>query len=1057
MTLMLSDPVVVDDVEVTSRDINQWFSRHPDLKPFRSDAAVINRAFSEIRRAKKLKKAPKGKEITAASADAPWRVIYGYARVPGVISFLHASSPSGESGNDKTWFHIVCTLAGHEIQGVDGIYLDGNLITFGADGWSTGPTVDEKVYAGRVYREVKTGAAGESNFSYLSSLQPTYWTANHRQSGRAKVHLIIVWDPVTFPGSLPQIEFLVSGKKVYDPLVGYSYFSNLAPLVIADFLTDSTIGLGYSWDEINTSSLQTATVRCGEDVPTRSGATEKRYTIDGSFQLSEQPRSILEEFEQAMAGKIRWFNGQWHFLPGVWTDPISVSLTEEDLRSEVEIETTIPIDDSFNSFRGQYIEPNKKHEVSDFPALSVSAYVSADNNNVKWQDFTFNFTQSPSRAQRIARIELERVRRPILLRADWSLKAFPLELGDIVYVTLSRYGFSAKTFEVIDYALSDPSNLDVIVSLELKESDGYIYSWNPALNEQEVHTALVTTLPSPSQVGIVSGITLASGNEWLDIRSDGTVFSRLHISWTAPTDAFVRSGGNIRIQYKKTSSSTWQDAVTVPGDVTAANILDVEDLVSYDVRLQCVNILGIAGAWLQGPSHVVLGKSALPSNVLDLTGTISFDGIVLTWPAIEDKDLAFYEIRQGSTWSTATLIAQYNGTRYNVPQVTAGTYKYLVSARDTSGNYSATPATLDVTLNGPSIDNGAVTFEGSAIRLSWRQYAGHFGINNYSIYYGDTWATATLFTTTKSTSLVIPVTWTGNRKFWIQAGDVSGNLSTELSIDAVIVPPGAVQNLRAEVVDNNIKLKWGAPSAGSLYVDGYEIREGDAWSTAELIGVVKGTFAIVFEVSADTYTYLIAAKDSAGNYGAASQISAAMLEPPGFEVLLDMALTEGTCINCVVDNGYIIGPVNTYETYDQHFTNNSWATIQDQIDDGYELYCQPGPDYCRWEQVVDYGVLLENTVIRSAYSLESLAGSVTLSPLLAFSEDLDTWTEEEADIVFATSFRYVRQRFDVGTIPTIDKTTRRGIPGPIVVTHPEPDSTIDAEDRRQVTNTYRGP
>jgi sulfur carrier protein ThiS len=54
-----------------------------------------------------------------------------------------------------------------------------------------------------------------------------------------------------------------------------------------------------------------------------------------------------------------------------------------------------------------------------------------------------------------------------------------------------------------------------------------------------------------------------------------------------------------------------------------------------------------------------------------------------------------------------------------------------------------------------------------------------------------------------------------------------------------------------------------------------------------------------------------------------------------------LSLSAGSKGNAVVDGGILHTPVDTEETYQEHFDSRGWATPQDQIDAGYPRYIQP--------------------------------------------------------------------------------------------------------------------
>lgn len=1048
MALNLSDPVKDDGIRVRSREVKKWLKKHH----MKSNAANIAYAASVIRADKKRKRAPRGRESSYVAQETPWPIVYGTTRIPGIITFVHTSA-------DKQYLHLVCTVAAHKINAITGVYMDDHLLTFNGAGLSTGPIVDDINYNGLVlYKADKLGDPDQTVQSDLAAALPTFWTANHRQRNRALVYVKLKFDGVAFANGFPRIEFLVQGKPVYDPRSTLTTFSANAALVIADYLTDSVYGLGYAWADLDSTSLIAAANICDESVPIRAGGTEARYQINGWFSASDSAKSTLEEMADAMAGAVVQTNGGWKFIPGSYTTPVSLTLTDDDLRSDVKLDTLISRSDNANSIKGQFIDPTNKYEPRDFPAVSVAAYVTEDAGEVVWEERTYNFTTSAPAAQRIARIDLERTRRPITLSASFSLKAYALEVGDNVYVTIDRYGFSSKVFEVLDYQLSLDTDQEITVDLTLRENDSGAYSWNETIDEQSVNQAPATTLPSPSVITAPTNLALASGTTWLDIRLDGTIFSRIHLTWTAPNDYFVLSGGRIEIGYKKSVDASWISAAPVPGDATMANILDVEDSAAYDVRIRSVNNMGAMSSWVTVSAYQVIGKTELPSDVNGLTGAVTNYGIDLSWNKISDLDVGFYEIRVGSSWAAGTLVAQVKGTHYTREALAAGTYTYRIKAVDTTGNYSTNDATTIISIAAPSAPSGTLSFSGENVVLDWTESSGDFAIADYTVSYGATYAGSTEIVRTKATAYTVKGDWSGSRNFWVVAYDIVGNASDPLQLIATIVVPPAVSSLIADVIDNNVLLKWTASAGGSLAVDYYKVMRGATYGGATYIGAVKGTFAPIFETSGGDFVYWIVPVDSAGNLGTEKAVAAAVLSPPDFDILLSQSLTGGTATNFYKDaDGTLYGAVDILETWETHFTSRGYTCPQDQIDAGFPYYLEPSLSYGEWYKDVDLGTTLDGCVVRLNAAPINIVGAPDLVPYIWTSADGVNWLKND-DVwsAYATSFRYVRAGYRIGTGATGSATRRRSTIGILGLVLPDPDNDISAEDRRALSGVYSG-
>jgi hypothetical protein len=97
------------------------------------------------------------------------------------------------------------------------------------------------------------------------------------------------------------------------------------------------------------------------------------------------------------------------------------------------------------------------------------------------------------------------------------------------------------------------------------------------------------------------------------------------------------------------------------------------------------------------------------------------------------------------------------------------------------------------------------------------------------------------------------------------------------------------------------------------------------------------------------------------------------------------------------------------------FSSRSWNTIQDQVGSGYPIYTQPTILSGKYQEIVDYGVVVNNTLFNMNYTIDQLAsqGTVTDIPGVEASVDRITWRPiVHNKSVFLTAFRYVRATVD---------------------------------------------
>jgi hypothetical protein len=171
----IAKPNRVKETVIADGDINRFLKRHH----LRRTRATVIRARAAIRKRREKSAAKIGKEISGSESAGEWQIIYGKQRVGGVYTFIHTI-------NNNQNLLLVLTIAGHEIEAIDKIFLDNEELTFGSGipGNATAPAK----YVNKVYAQINFGSDAQTALSQLVADAPTKWTSDHKQSGK---HLLV--------------------------------------------------------------------------------------------------------------------------------------------------------------------------------------------------------------------------------------------------------------------------------------------------------------------------------------------------------------------------------------------------------------------------------------------------------------------------------------------------------------------------------------------------------------------------------------------------------------------------------------------------------------------------------------------------------------------------------------------------------------------------------------------------------------------------------------------------------------------------------------------------
>lgn len=417
------------------------------------------------------------------------------------------------------------------------------------------------------------------------------------------------------------------------------------------------------------------------------------------------------------------------------------------------------------------------------------------------------------------------------------------------------------------------------------------------------------------------------------------------------------------------------------------------------------------GKFTDPPASTVatISQAAAPT----VSGSASGSTAVLSWNAVAGTlPTDSYEIRQGVTFGTATVIANVTALTYTLKATWSGSQTFWVVAKDSNGNYGSGGSVV-ITINTAAAPTLSSTFSGQNVVFSWSAIKGTLDTDFYRLKRGASWAGGIDIATIYSTAYTLKADWGGIATFWLAAVDVNGNEGTPVSFNVTVTVPSA-PTITQQVIDNNVLLRWNDVTQ-TLPILNYELRKGASWAAGTVIGTKQGGFTTVFETSAGTYTYWLAGIDSAGNYGTPGSVTALVNQPPDYVLKLNQnSAWTGTKTNMITaENGQLVS-INTTETWTTHFTSRSWTSPQDQINAGFSYFMMPSTTTAAYEEIFDYGTVLAGTKITSTLASTVIAGSTSVTPTLSVRQlATDPWTNYAGlSEVYATSFRYFKVRYD---------------------------------------------
>lgn len=637
-----------------------WLAPKPDIPDFQQEdeaqGALVNKQSN--------------------NADIP--VVYGKRRVGGTRVFLETS------GTDNQYLYGALVLCEGEINDITKVIVNDSEITFnGSFAHATAITSNDSRYDDTIRIQPFYGKDNQVASSLLTTLSS--WTSNHKLSGLAYIAFRFKWDRDKYSG-IPTILVELEGKKV--PVINSNLtitentYSDNPAFCLLDYLTNDRYGKGISFGDLDKQSFYDASLVADTEVTPYSGASniplfQCNAVIDTSKKIIENTRILLK----GMRGFLPYSKGVYKLIIETAGDT-TFDLTEDNIVGGLKVNSEKK-NQKYNRVVANFINPDRNYQSDTIVYDDDHATLKADDGGFLQEGvIDLPTITNPYQAQEFAEIVLSRSRNSLSVELTANYEALDLSIGDLVSVTSSITGFSQKPFRVVAMGI----NPDFSVALSLMEHQD---AWYDFSEKNEVPIIPDTNFPDPFTILPPAGITLT---DELIAYSDGNVLVALNIDITPSSDNFVFE---YQVEYRKVGETNYK--VHAKGSELNQRILNVIDKEQYQVRVKAINSLNVSSTYVTD-THTVVGFSAPPSDVEDLTINVIGKDAFLQWEQIPDLDLAYYQLRYssattGASWNNSVSLVEKIARPATSVTVPARVGTYLIKSVDKGNNFS-TNATL---------------------------------------------------------------------------------------------------------------------------------------------------------------------------------------------------------------------------------------------------------------------------------------------------------------------------------------------------------------------------
>lgn len=471
-----------------------------------------------------------------------------------------------------------------------------------------------------------SGGPGQVADPALITAFPGIWTSAHVGNSIAWIKYEFDYDPDAFPSNFPNPSVRVRGAKLYDPRTGLTAFSE-NPALQMRFAALHPLCGRLPVTSINDNDVIVAANVCDETVTyvvNGQSYTRPRYTAGLLVKNGTQGKDVLDDLAQAMGAGDWWFSdGMLRMKAGAWVTPLQ-TLTEDWLKGPgVKLQPRLSQQQKINIATGTFADETHDYQELPYPQVRSSEYIAADGRELP-RDIPLNAVTFAGQAQQVVATMMRKLRFGRRLTVMCTMRAWQVEVGDNIWVNLSRFGYVNVPFEVLDTSFT----IDGGIQLVLKQTSSTI--WDLGTGFVASTRPPNARLPSPFDLSQITGLAVASDATVQSSNADGTVVQRMRVSFDAPTSASALApGGGVEVRY---GQGNWSEekwiSVRAIGGQTQIDIGGVQQGQIYLVKARAYNAL-LNGQWSDPVLHRI-NEQAISIGTPQLATDAVNEEVILT-------------------------------------------------------------------------------------------------------------------------------------------------------------------------------------------------------------------------------------------------------------------------------------------------------------------------------------------------------------------------------------------------------------------------------------------
>jgi hypothetical protein len=416
-------------------------------------------------------------------------VVYGSAYVGGIIIDLSITTDNQQLYYCMALSEVTNTNSGQTPDAFTfgNIYYGGKLVQFQSDGFTVSGLLDESTgivdtkVAGLIRIYLYNNGSNSPTNSTVSAIDVmsadglTYtWDSTKLMTNCAFAIIHLSYNSSAGVTGIQQTQFQINNPR-YAP-----------GDCMLDYFLNTTYGAAIPLAQIDTSTLTALNVYSAQ-----SFNGQDRFQFNGVVDTTQTILSNLQDMANCTDSLIKYneITAKWGVIVQTPSYSVAMDINDSNMISAISV-SPLDVSSSYNIAEVKF--PDKANRdtfnTATFDLATIDPGLLFPNEPVNKQSFSLPYTDNSISAQYIAIRFLKSAREDLQLQVSINFLGLQLEAGDVVTVTNTNYGWTAKLFRVSKVIQTFQNDGVIKADLTLMEynpavyDDLYITAFNPSPN-----------------------------------------------------------------------------------------------------------------------------------------------------------------------------------------------------------------------------------------------------------------------------------------------------------------------------------------------------------------------------------------------------------------------------------------------------------------------------------------------------------------------------------------------------------------------------------------------